>query len=299
MQRALGRPPHRGHRAARVPTAGSRCAPGVVEHLLEVARDHGHVVVDTGFSLEDDPAATSSPGPGRNQLTLAALDVADEVLVVGTADPVGLVAARPRRWSSSASAAPAHPVRVVVNRMRSTLGWSERDIAGMVEGFARLAGVHFLPDDRAAADRALVDRPHPRRPISATPSCGRARRGRGRRARRRTAATSRPPARDGSAQDENSRYSPPTVKTIIASSSGSWPVSWCFFGSILIARSWAAITPTHVADHDRDAPWCRPGTSGGRRASRAPTRSPVPKRLLPLLSGSLAWIRVWVPISTK
>ena len=40
--------------------------------------------------------------------------------------------------------------------MRATLGWSERDIVGMVEGFARLAGVHFLPDDREASDRALV-----------------------------------------------------------------------------------------------------------------------------------------------
>ena len=29
---------------------------GVVEHLLEVAQGHGHVVVDTGFCLEDDPA---------------------------------------------------------------------------------------------------------------------------------------------------------------------------------------------------------------------------------------------------
>ena len=35
---------------------------GVVEHLLEVARTHGHVVVDTGFSLEDDPAGDLSPG---------------------------------------------------------------------------------------------------------------------------------------------------------------------------------------------------------------------------------------------
>jgi hypothetical protein len=26
----------------------------------------------------------------------------------------------------------------------------------MLEGFARLGGVHFLPDDRAAADRALL-----------------------------------------------------------------------------------------------------------------------------------------------
>ena len=40
--------------------------------------------------------------------------------------------------------------------MRPTLGWSEKDIAGMVEGFTRLTGLHFLPDDRAAVDRALV-----------------------------------------------------------------------------------------------------------------------------------------------
>jgi hypothetical protein len=128
---------------------------GVVEHLLEAARSHGHVVVDTGFSLEDDPAGDLVARPGRNQLTLAALEVADEVLVVGTADPIGLsrlarglVELRERRSGT--------PVCVVVNRMRSSLGWSERDITGMVEGFARLAAVYFLPDDRAAADRALT-----------------------------------------------------------------------------------------------------------------------------------------------
>ena len=44
----------------------------------------------------------------------------------------------------------------MVNRLRPTLGWTERDIVGMVEGFARLAGVHFVPDDRATADRALT-----------------------------------------------------------------------------------------------------------------------------------------------
>jgi len=36
---------------------------GVVEHLLDVGRDHGQVVVDTGFSLEHDPAPTSGHGP--------------------------------------------------------------------------------------------------------------------------------------------------------------------------------------------------------------------------------------------
>jgi MinD-like ATPase involved in chromosome partitioning or flagellar assembly len=129
--------------------------PGVVEHLLEVAAGHGHVIVDTGFSLEDEPAGDLTGRPGRNHLTLGAVDAADEVVVVGSADPVGLsrlarglVELRERRAGA--------PVRVVVNRMRPGLGWSERDIVGMVEGFARLAGVHFLPDDRATADRALV-----------------------------------------------------------------------------------------------------------------------------------------------
>jgi MinD-like ATPase involved in chromosome partitioning or flagellar assembly len=128
---------------------------GVVEHLLEVAARHGHVVVDTGFSLEDEYVGDLSSRPGRNQLTLGAVDVADEVVVVGGPDPVGLsrlarglVELRERRSGV--------PLRVVVNRMRASLGWSEREIVGMVEGFARLAGVHFLPDDRAAADRALV-----------------------------------------------------------------------------------------------------------------------------------------------
>jgi MinD-like ATPase involved in chromosome partitioning or flagellar assembly len=127
----------------------------VVEHLLEVAAAHGHVVVDTGFSLEDEPPGALPSRPGRNHLTLAAVDVADEVVVVGGADPVGLsrlarglVQLRERRAGV--------PVHVVVNRMRPSLAWSERDITGMVEGFARLAGVHFLPDDRVAADRALV-----------------------------------------------------------------------------------------------------------------------------------------------
>jgi MinD-like ATPase involved in chromosome partitioning or flagellar assembly len=128
---------------------------GVVEHLLEVAATHGHVVVDTGFSLEDALVADLTSRPGRNQLTLGALDVADEVVVVGGADPVGL-SRLARGLVELRERCAGTPVRVVVNRMRPSLGWSEREIVGMVEGFARLAGVHFLPDDPAAADRALL-----------------------------------------------------------------------------------------------------------------------------------------------
>jgi hypothetical protein len=45
---------------------------------------------------------------------------------------------------------------VVVNRMRASLGWSESDVAGTVRGFGSVAGLHFLPEDRAAVDRAMV-----------------------------------------------------------------------------------------------------------------------------------------------
>lgn len=128
---------------------------GVVEHLLEVGRDHGQVVVDTGFSLEQDPGAEFGSRPGRNQMTLGALEVADEVVVVGSADPVGL-SRLARGLVGLRDLTGGAPVRVVVNRMRPTLGWSEKDIAGMVEGFTRLAGLHFLPEDRTAVDRALV-----------------------------------------------------------------------------------------------------------------------------------------------
>jgi MinD-like ATPase involved in chromosome partitioning or flagellar assembly len=129
--------------------------PGALEHLLEVAREQGHVVVDTGFSLEDDPAADFGSRPARNQMTLAALDLADEVVVVGSADPVGL-SRLARALVDLRDLTGGTPARVVVNRMRPTLGWSEKEIAGMVVGFARVSGLHFLPEDRATVDRALV-----------------------------------------------------------------------------------------------------------------------------------------------
>jgi MinD-like ATPase involved in chromosome partitioning or flagellar assembly len=128
---------------------------GTVEELLDVARGQAEVVVDTGFSLEAETVPDYGGRPGRNQMTLAALQAADEIVVVGGADPVGLTRLA-RALVDLREGVGARPLHVVVNRMRPTLGWSERDIRGMVEGFARSAGVYFLPDDRATADRALV-----------------------------------------------------------------------------------------------------------------------------------------------
>ncbi|HXH81256.1 hypothetical protein [Nocardioides sp.] len=129
--------------------------PTHLESVLNEARAVGDVVIDTGFSLEDDPAGDFAARPSRNAMTLTSLGMADEIVVVGAADPVGL-SRLARGLVDLREATGGVPVRVVVNRMRSTLGWSEREIAGMVEGFARVSGLHFLPDDQTAADRALV-----------------------------------------------------------------------------------------------------------------------------------------------
>lgn len=129
--------------------------PGALEHLIETARREAHVVVDTGFSLEDDPPLDVGARSTRNHLTLAALDLADEIVVVGAADPVGL-SRLVRGLADLTDLHPATPLRVVVNRMRPSLGWSEKDIAGMVAGFVRSTGLHFLPDDQPTVDRALV-----------------------------------------------------------------------------------------------------------------------------------------------
>jgi hypothetical protein len=88
-------------------------------------------------------------------MTLAALRRADEVVVVGAADPVGL-ARLARGLVELREVVPGVRPRVVVNRTRGSLGWSDREIRGMVEGFVAPLEVHFLPDDRAAADRALM-----------------------------------------------------------------------------------------------------------------------------------------------
>ena len=128
---------------------------GAVTDILELGREQAHVVVDTGFGLEQDRASDFGAAPPRNTMTLESVEVADEVLVVGSADPVGL-SRLARGLVELRELTGGLPVRVAVNRMRPTLGWSEKDIAGMVEGFARISGLHFLPEDRPGVDRALV-----------------------------------------------------------------------------------------------------------------------------------------------
>lgn len=128
---------------------------GVVEEVLDLGRSRGQVVVDTGAPLERDAAVDLAGRPGRNAATLAALAEADDLLVVGTADPVGL-ARLARGLVELAEETGGRPVHVAVNRMRVSLGWSAAEVEQMVRGFGEVLSVTFLPEDQPATDRALV-----------------------------------------------------------------------------------------------------------------------------------------------
>lgn len=124
---------------------------GVVDTVLELAAGSADVVVDCGFSLEDDDR---SPLP-RHTMTLETLMRADQVVVVAGAEPVGL-ARLARGLVDLVEVCPLTPFEVVVNRMRPSLGWRTADIESMVAEIAPNAPVSFWPDDRAVLDRALV-----------------------------------------------------------------------------------------------------------------------------------------------
>ena len=59
--------------------------PGALARVIETAALHADVVVDVGFGLADDRHQ------GRDRITLEAIDVADDLVVVGGAEPVSLV----------------------------------------------------------------------------------------------------------------------------------------------------------------------------------------------------------------
>lgn len=134
----------------------SEVRPAAFEGLLATARSLcRYVVLDLGFSLESDAPGFGTGTPQRNHMTVAGLDHADEVVVVGSADPVGL-ARLARGLVELAEVVPTATLRVVVNRVRPSLGWGEQDIRAMVEGFVQPSSMHLLPYDAGAADRALV-----------------------------------------------------------------------------------------------------------------------------------------------
>jgi MinD-like ATPase involved in chromosome partitioning or flagellar assembly len=129
----------------------------LLRNILDVGRSlAAFTVVDCGFSLElDEEISYDTSAPRRNGATVEALERAHTVLVVGGADPVSL-ARLIRAVADLRTVVPSVSPIVVVNRVRSSLGWSVAEIVSTVERASGAAAIRLLPDDPAACDRSLV-----------------------------------------------------------------------------------------------------------------------------------------------
>ncbi|WP_222705420.1 AAA family ATPase [Cellulomonas timonensis] len=116
-------------------------------------------VVDCGFCVEQDEVLSyDTRAPRRNAATLSALQDADEVVVVGGADPIG-VQRLVRSLSELAELGVPGRRTVVVNRVRPGVV-GPRPGEAIAEALARYASIvdpHLVPDDPSALDAALLD----------------------------------------------------------------------------------------------------------------------------------------------
>lgn len=130
-----------------------------VRMTLAVCRSWAEVtVVDVAAALEADEELVSDViGPRRNAATTAALQEADEIIAVASADPLGIA----RFLRDHAELRPLigeTPVRVLANRVRpGPLGVDARgQIRRALERYAGVSDVDFLPFDQRASDTALL-----------------------------------------------------------------------------------------------------------------------------------------------
>jgi Flp pilus assembly CpaE family ATPase len=115
-------------------------------------------VVDCGFCLEtDEELSFDSLAPRRNGATLAILDDADDVLVIGAADPVGMQRVV-RGLSELRDAEIGTTPQIVLNKVRRAVvpGDARAELVGALELFSGVTPVALLPYDRESLDVALA-----------------------------------------------------------------------------------------------------------------------------------------------
>jgi MinD-like ATPase involved in chromosome partitioning or flagellar assembly len=130
------------------PHVRSAALDGVVGRLRTT---HDVVVADVGSCLEADGATR-----GRHQATLHLMEEADAIVVVGRADPVGLSRLVRGLADLQDVVGETEHQRIVVNQMRSSLGWSERDVADTLQRLSGRRPHAFLPWDGAGLDAAMM-----------------------------------------------------------------------------------------------------------------------------------------------
>ncbi len=131
--------------------------PSPLEDVWRLCRELCAVtVVDTGFCTEqDEDLVFDTPATRRNGASLTTLECSDVVVVVGSADPVGMIRLL-QALDDLRDLAPTSTVRVVVNKVRrSRVGINARgQIADLVSKHAGTRPYAFIPYDRDALDAA-------------------------------------------------------------------------------------------------------------------------------------------------
>ncbi|MET1053342.1 MAG: regulator [Mycetocola sp.] len=142
-------------RAARWPELSSERVTRTIEACRHWA---DYVVVDTGFSLENDEEISSDLfAPRRNAATLAALRSADRVIAVAAADPIGL-ARYLRSYPDLVDLTEERPVTAVVNKVRaSVVGLNPNgQVRATLQRFGGIGDPVLIPADDRGTDAALL-----------------------------------------------------------------------------------------------------------------------------------------------
>lgn len=136
-----------------------------LERVVERLRGTADVVVaDVGFCLEPGEGVA---GAGRNQATATLLELADVVVAVGRADPVGLT--RLVRGLHDLEDLGVVRPHVVLNQVRPGIGWSEQELASTVHRLAGSRPVALLPHDGPTLDAAALRGATPKEVAAGSP----------------------------------------------------------------------------------------------------------------------------------
>ncbi|WP_020577248.1 AAA family ATPase [Actinopolymorpha alba] len=130
-----------------------------LEQVWEYSRQlAAAIVVDCGFCLEqDEEISFDTAAPRRNGATLTTIELANTVVVVGSADPIGLQRLI-RGIEELREAVPGVTLRVVVNGVRKgpVGGDAEGQIRDALRRYAAVDTVVCVPYDRTSFDTALA-----------------------------------------------------------------------------------------------------------------------------------------------
>jgi MinD-like ATPase involved in chromosome partitioning or flagellar assembly len=142
-----------------LPARWPELRPAALATIFGVARTLGEfTIIDCGFCLEaDEELSFDTLAPRRNAATLAALDAADLILVVGAADPVGIQRLI-RALAELRDVGVDTPSWVVLNKVRHDVapGDTAAELTAALERFASRTPAGLLPYDRAGLDAALI-----------------------------------------------------------------------------------------------------------------------------------------------